>query len=1222
MVSLSVLVVVALSTAASVASFQWTHSYIAVYPHRSRPPLDGRQGIRQRVLRATTGAGDGVRAGAGAGTVSNTNEKNFDWITSGTMPVAENATKKTAKKTRNSNYFSRTNRVDGQKKWIKELHQLKKNLAENSTQKQAGATFLVVEIARELLYSGIPEQVLELYAAYYDLIFKPSSTSDSSSVETPVIPDVKLIVVTARAFIAMGDVQGALALLQACARASVKFDTETQSALIADLAVSSPQGLEAALGLRSALLEKKENLSWIGAEGLLKGIRLHGLSKKSNPVGRLLVDLQKESELLKEELGDTFRLSCGKAEQLAIDIVEPFLAGNSTTTKRSKATNRVFCELLRVLFRSSFQNVRTSYDSNFQVDREQERQQRVISGLRSSLTAMNLYGISWDINIADVLMDECLKVGDVNGVKFVVQSMWDNQLQARTSTFNALLKRYADNGDGESAYKVVMEVMLRSPSTEPDSTTWSLLLSACMKTRRGRFFAKKVMESFMESLRDSSSEGDDLHSLYDPAVISKDMWDLFLQLKVLSGEPYLFTLKKMILAGCQPDQATMHGLYSAFEATGDGEEAIKLYDMQYDAEVERRLYRGTILAIGQHDLANSKFGERLRESGSSPLATLDPFTTQIENVSESESVLLRQILRSALPPPASKSYISLLEMLKSCGQYQKAIVVLNDICERARDPGPVEDRLFYRDESTEGKYGVDMGKVGTYDAFSYRSNLKRADSVLKSPNHVANAIEFPTESDVAAIPSSYSSDRKVIPMSLTASGRSLLMSQFSPDCQIYALVIESCVDSARLDLALDLVAQLENWGLKPDRRIYSALIRGFGSHGDVLSALGVFQEMRQHYFPDVMSLQSILDVCMSDPADLRQMALLLEDMTESEFIDLDVYSKDILMQGFDDAATLSAALVNMEEHAQKYVGDHVTASFSVISVLVQAARKKLGVQALTNALTLLGKIGIRPDEETMEYFRMAPTPAMIKLMATKVPGEGNSRDNNGREGITKDIRKLMKHQKRVRSLMDVGMPTELGPDLSLPVRYSSKPANARSILSELANDYSRLQANEPYFESNNNVWAEHTKAIQAIVNLPENPQYFPDFFQRDDEDAFENDNFVEEDESEFDEHEKSSNPSSVSISSLDYSFQRQVLPRKAESRQELANSKTEGSPSRSLQTEGVIKYLEELDGLLDKNTNWSVSNGRTKIKNNAPKKKIGSPKTKQKKRKTTNNSHQ
>ena len=77
---------------------------------------------------------------------------------------------------------------------------------------------LIIELAKELLYSGIPEQVLELYAAYYDIVVTPIAASIPSTVPGKrvnlVAPDTKLILVATRAFIAMGDIKGALKLLQ------------------------------------------------------------------------------------------------------------------------------------------------------------------------------------------------------------------------------------------------------------------------------------------------------------------------------------------------------------------------------------------------------------------------------------------------------------------------------------------------------------------------------------------------------------------------------------------------------------------------------------------------------------------------------------------------------------------------------------------------------------------------------------------------------------------------------------------------------------------------------------------------------------------------------------------------------------------------------------------------------------------------------------------------
>lgn len=45
-----------------------------------------------------------------------------------------------------------------------------------------------------------------------------------------------------------------------------------------------------------------------------------------------------------------------------------------------------------------------------------------------------------------------------------------------------------------------------------------------------------------------------------------------------------------------------------------------------------------------------------------------------------------------------------------------------------------------------------------------------------------------------------------------------------------------------------------------------------------------------------------------------------------------------------------------------------TASLAVIAVLVQASRKKAGVDAIVAAMEFLGQCGIRPDAETMEVF--------------------------------------------------------------------------------------------------------------------------------------------------------------------------------------------------------------------------------------------------------------
>ncbi len=153
-----------------------------------------------------------------------------------------------------------------------------------------------------------------------------------------------------------------------------------------------------------------------------------------------------------------------------------------------------------------------------------------------------------------------------------------------------------------------------------------------------------------------------------------------------------------------------------------------------------------------------------------------------------------------------------------------------------------------------------------------------------------------------------------MPVSLTISGQYLLYSHSVPDNTMFALVIEACNEANKPKQALEVFSSFEKYGLVPDRRIYSSLIKSFGIYGDVASALGVFEEMRGKFVPDVNTFQSVLDVCKmtseSDqlPYNLRLMCSTIGGM-EEDGLDLDVYCKDIVMQGFPDAITLGDSLL-------------------------------------------------------------------------------------------------------------------------------------------------------------------------------------------------------------------------------------------------------------------------------------------------------------------------
>ncbi|KAJ1384293.1 hypothetical protein B484DRAFT_426052, partial [Ochromonadaceae sp. CCMP2298] len=133
--------------------------------------------------------------------------------------------------------------------------------------------------------------------------------------------------------------------------------------------------------------------------------------------------------------------------------------------ERSKRTHLVSSELLRVIFRTSgaltpMSQWASDKNMDFSTDAAVERQQRAVSGLQGALTVMRQWGLPWDLHTADVLMDECFGVGDEGGVRYVTQQMGERGLRARTSTLNCLLRCYAENGDCESAYQLVTEVMV------------------------------------------------------------------------------------------------------------------------------------------------------------------------------------------------------------------------------------------------------------------------------------------------------------------------------------------------------------------------------------------------------------------------------------------------------------------------------------------------------------------------------------------------------------------------------------------------------------------------------------------------------------------------------------------------------------------------------------------------------------------------------------------
>lgn len=893
--------------------------------------------------------------------------------------------------------FSRTNRIDGFVKWVNELHIYR---AAMNLSSQPASPVLIVELAKELLWSNMPEQCLEMYAAYCDLILgEQKSTTTANALNTttvalmPVAPDTKLIQCATRAFIFLGDAKGALKLLQATSRSGLDFDSMTKSLLMSDLAECSPEGFQAALRLRMSMKERRERIHANAYVGLLKGCWMHGLSPRQRGESPLLVDAAEEEQAIIDELGNSFRLTADKAEELALEIAAEYMAvtnresaaaaaaaaltANSSTNvtangKRpapvpTKKNLPVMTEAIRVLFRVAAMRTHSKVlDMNLEVDQLDNRELKAKAGLKYALDVMKKYKLKFTIQIADLLIDECLRIGDVSGVKFVVQRMWNSRLYAKTSTYNTLLKRYAENGDGESAHGLVTKVMEKNEETQPNSETYALLLEACMRTEKGRYYAKEVIERLR----------------LEEGGLRKNEWDSLMELRVMAADPYWPVLLEMVAKGEQPDDRTMTLLMEAFSRTGDRAGALRLHRLQVAAEGRRRSFRKYLLGAVE--------------------AAEGDENTQLLVTSELADETMH------LPPPSKRSVNCLLEILRDASTTSPTSV---SAAANASEVVAVLPAAALTDHEEAAKVLADM--------------CDRASDFLDG-----------TQATIRR------SKPQFLPVTFTNSGKLLLAQSFSPDQTTFALVMEACINAGDADSALQTFSRMEAFGLQPDRRVYAALIRSFGLRRDVPSALGVFDEMRRNFAPDVNNLMSILEVCLFDPLDLRLLCGVLEKMSD-EGCDLEVYSCDILMQLFPDALTLGAALVDMEVQPVPEGFECTTASLGVIAVLVQAVRKDGGLSALSAAMSFLGSVGIRPDKDTMEYFRIPVAPA---------PGMPNSRHHN---------KLLVPHKQRVRSLMDLNMPAEFAPsEIELPVY----PSAARP-------------KTEPYFEAGRDDWADHARAL-------------------------------------------------------------------------------------------------------------------------------------------------
>lgn len=736
--------------------------------------------------------------------------------------------------------FSRTNRVDGLNKWLNEFFEWKTLLSITgsnkyliSTNNQANVSCIeivnektdrLLEQSKELLYSGIPEQALELYSKYVQCLL-----DRQLNCVLPTQPDFRFVIVAIRSHIMMHNIEEALVLLQAYSRKGYQFYAENKCQILSELALSSPQGLRAAIQFRKVMMERKEAMNINCCLSLLKGIRLHGLIPRF--VDRTLLTDSIEN-VVSHDSDISFHLSDHSADEIALDILQHFFS--------QKQTHKSILKLLKEYFKLTFYITKANsnqVDIDFNEDTSKNVDAHIIKSLNVVFHNLERYNIStWDLDIANILFDGCLSMIHQNGnranfihIHTIFEAMRSQKLYCDTNTCNVLLKQYDVNGDGESAFNLLKDVMENSLQCQPNQESFKLILSSCLKTAKGRFYAQKLLDEL-------SSRG----------KLEKHAWDSLLVLGVYEDDKFekmnllesciWKILKLMILTGSsQPDSESMASLLRTFRKLDKHKHALELLYL---------LFRGESL--------RSEFS-RFKESSVNVNATvsLQEFILKQTPLNNTAQMTILHDVVIYLPSPSKFIVSEVFESLKAAGDVDSSYQLL-----RSLSKIPISDTSSIKEKAT-------------------------------------------SEND---------------------------LSQRIIDVDMFSTAMETALKQKSLSLVFAIFALLEQTmqNQQPEkfvipRRVYNTLIEAFGLQGDTSAAIGVFQELIQNYVPDVNSLHAVLRACLSsDLSDLRLAVVLLEELDQRPEINLDVYSKDILMLQFPDGLTLGRALMNMENLAHSW----------------------------------------------------------------------------------------------------------------------------------------------------------------------------------------------------------------------------------------------------------------------------------------------------------------
>ena len=125
----------------------------------------------------------------------------------------------------------------------------------------------------------------------------------------------------------------------------------------------------------------------------------------------------------------------------------------------------------------------------------------------------------------------------------------------------------------------------------------------------------------------------------------------------------------MVQSGTQPDDETIIVLFDAYKRAGNIQGALNLYRNLARSEIQRRLFRDTLITTQRNNVTVVNFnfaGTKVK---------------QLEETANSEEAKASEVY-SYLPPPSVGTCNHLLEILRDMGMYKASEEVIDDMNER------------------------------------------------------------------------------------------------------------------------------------------------------------------------------------------------------------------------------------------------------------------------------------------------------------------------------------------------------------------------------------------------------------------------------------------------------------------------------------------------------------------------------------------------------------